>query len=103
MNIMTNPTADPDSWTGEGEWGEYWLGTGGNCVDRDLPVGYWCAPAAPRDISTPNHPYGMSIGASLPNAGPKGYKNAPGAVIHAWRPGNWSVVSAPVCADLPPV
>ena len=29
MNITTNGTADPDSWTGEGEWGEYWLGAGG--------------------------------------------------------------------------
>ena len=95
MNITTNSTVDPDSWTGEGEWGEYWLGAGGTCVDRDPPVGYWCAPAAPRHISTPNHASGVSTGASLPNAGPKGYKNATGAVIHAWRPGNWSA-SVPI-------
>ena len=41
MNIMTNGTVDPDTWTGEGEFGEYWLGAGGTCVDRDPPVGYW--------------------------------------------------------------
>jgi|EP01044_Picomonas_judraskeda_P002796 hypothetical protein len=91
MNIMTNGTVDPDTWTGEGEWGEYWLGAGGTCVDRDPPVGYWCAQQAPRHISTPNHPSGINTGISLPNAGPKGYKNATGAVIHAWRPGHWSV------------
>ena len=90
MNITTNSTVDPDSWTGEGEWGEYWLGAGGTCADRDPPVGYWCAPAAPRDISTPNHPSGIQpFPSELPNAGPTGYKNATGAVIHAWRPGHW--------------
>jgi hypothetical protein len=89
MNIMTNATVDPDTWTGEGEWGEYWLGAGGTCVDREPPVGYWCAPAAPRHISTPNHPSGINTGALLPNAGKTGYKNATGAIIHAWRPGHW--------------
>ena len=53
MTITTNGTADPDEWTGEGEWGQYWLGAGGTCVDRSPPVGYWCAPGAPRRISTP--------------------------------------------------
>ena len=24
----------------QGEFGEYWLGAGGTCVDRDPPVGY---------------------------------------------------------------
>ena len=83
MEITTNGTADPDTWTGEGEWGQYWLGAGGTCVDRSPPVGYWCAPEAPRHISTPNHPSGINPGKSeLPN-GP--YKNATGAIIHAWR------------------
>ena len=91
MNLTTNGTVDPDTWTGEGEWGEYWLGTGGTCADRSPPVGYWCASAAPRDIGVPNHPSGMRFGADeLPNAGPKGYTNATGAVIHGWRPGHWS-------------
>jgi hypothetical protein len=87
MNITTNGTVDPNTWTGEGEWGQYWLGAGGTCVDRSPPVGYWCAPGAPRHISTPNHPSGISAdSALLPNSP---YKNATGAVVHAWRPGHW--------------
>jgi len=75
------------TWTGEGDWGEYWLGVGGTCVDRDPPVGYWCAPGAPRRISVPNHPSGMKPDSShLPNLP---YANATGAVIHTWRPGHW--------------
>ena len=77
MNEMTNNTVDPNSWTGEGEWGEYWLGAGGTCVDRDPPVGYWCAPGAPRHISTPNHPSGINTAGLLPNAPPHGYNVTP--------------------------
>ena len=44
------------------------------------------APAAPRHISTPNHPSGIETGVNLPNSP---YKNATGAVVHAWRPGHW--------------
>ena len=51
MNIMTNSTVDPDKWTGEGEWGEYWLGAGGTCVDRDPPVGYWCTESMSNQLS----------------------------------------------------
>eukprot|EP00912_Choanoflagellata_sp_UC4_P000575 UC4_evm2s355 len=87
MSIMTNGSVDPDTWTGEGEFGQYWLGAGGTCVDRDPPVGYWCAPSAPRHISTPNHPSG--IGPSIENLPNMPYKNASGAIIHAWRPGHW--------------
>ena len=86
MAITTNGTADRNGWTGEGEWGEYWLGAGGTCVDRSPPVGYWCAPGAPRHISTPNHPSGIHESGNLPH-GP--YKNVSGAVVHAWRPGHW--------------
>ncbi len=39
MHIVTNGTVDPDSWTGEGCWGEYWVGVGGTCVDQDPPAG----------------------------------------------------------------
>lgn len=87
MDIMTNGTVDPNTWTGEGEWGQYWLGAGGTCVDRSPPVGYWCAPGAPRHISTPNHPSGISADSMLLPNSP--YKNATGAVVHAWRPGHW--------------
>jgi hypothetical protein len=42
MQIMTtlpNGTtiAQPDGWTGEGDWGEYWVGIGGTCIDRSPP------------------------------------------------------------------
>lgn len=40
MAITTNGTTDPDTWTGKGEWGQYWLGAGGTCADRTPPVGY---------------------------------------------------------------
>ena len=40
MNIMTGNQTDPDDWTGEGDWGEYWIGVGGTCVDRSPPAGY---------------------------------------------------------------
>ena len=95
MQIMTtlpNGTtiAQPDGWTGEGDWGEYWVGIGGTCIDRSPPAGYWCAPAAPRHISTPNHPSGVSpTEAQLPNLPYTHAEGGKGAVIHAWRPGHW--------------
>jgi hypothetical protein len=86
MNITTGNVSDPDSWTGEGDWGEYWIGVGGTCVDRSPPAGYWCAPDAPRHISVPNHPSGIHYEALLPNTP---YADARGAFVHAWRPGHW--------------
>ena len=46
----TNDSMRPtnDQWTGEGDWGQYWLGVGGTCADRTPDVGYWCSPHAPR-------------------------------------------------------
>ena len=41
MNIMTNGSKHDDAWTGEGDWGKFYIGVGGTCVDRDPPVGYW--------------------------------------------------------------
>ena len=87
MHIMTNGSIDPSSWTGEGGWGQYWIGVGGTCIDRDPQAGYWCAPGAPRRISTPNHPVGIRpTSAQLPHLP---YTNATGAVVHSWRPGHW--------------
>jgi hypothetical protein len=88
MNITTNGTIDPDSDTGSGEWGEYLLGSGGTCLDREPPVGYFCAPTNPRmKDAHPNHPSGIVATPSLlPNMP---YKNATGAVLHAWRPAHW--------------
>ena len=89
MHIYTNASkVDPSAWTGEGDWGQYWIGVGGTCVDREPQAGYWCAPKAPRKISTPNHPVGIrATSKHLPNL-PR-YVNATGAVVHAWRPGHW--------------
>ena len=89
MHILSkNGTkVDPSDWTGEGDWGQYWIGVGGTCVDRAPAAGYWCAPNAPRKISTPNHPVGLRANASqLPNLP---YANATGAIVHSWRPGHW--------------
>jgi hypothetical protein len=88
MNITTNGAGRPDMWTGEGGWGQFWVGVGGTCIDRSPPAGYWCSePAAPRGISTPNHPSGFSpTAADLPNMP---YTDPAGAVVHAWRPGHW--------------
>ena len=50
-------------------------------------MGYFCAPDNPRNISSPNHPSGLTAAvALLPNSP---YKNATGAIIHAWRPAHW--------------
>lgn len=54
MSIISNNTADRDTWTGEGAWGQHWLGLQGLCADRHPPAGYWCAPRAPRGISQPS-------------------------------------------------
>ena len=76
MHVTTNGSVDPDgntpsgvNVTGAGERGEFWLGVGGTCADREPPVGYFCAPNNPRHISTPNHPSGMLINKTLlPNS-----------------------------------
>eukprot|EP01052_Picozoa_sp_SAG31_P042774 SAG31_NODE_6901_length_1857_cov_1.932878_1_plen_511_part_01 len=68
---------------GEGAHGNFWIGTGGTCVDRAPPAGYWCAPRAPRDIGVPNHPLGVYVDRKyLPNAPPLGYQSPEGAVVH---------------------
>lgn len=77
------PTSD--KWTGEGDWGQYWLGTGGTCADRTPAVGYWCAPNAPRGISPANHPGGIYAEAVRGIR----YKDPRGAIIHSWMPYHW--------------
>ena len=79
--------ADRDTWTGEGDWGQYWIGTGGPCADRAPPAGYWCAPRAPRHIAQPTHAAGIVLsGHQLPNYP---YKNPAGAVINTWGRDHW--------------
>lgn len=77
--------ATSDQWTGEGDWGQFWIGEGGTCADREPPVGYWCAPKAPRSISPANHPGGIF---AEPVRGFR-YANPAGAVIHSWMPYHW--------------
>jgi hypothetical protein len=100
MHILTAGRPDPDGSSepglpavgsdGEGDHGNFWIGTGGTCVDRAPPAGYWCAPKAPRDIGVPDHPLGVYIDAEyLPNAPARGYKAVDGAVVHGWRSGHW--------------
>ena len=73
--------------TGQGGWGEFHIGVGGMCKDRQPAAGYWCTPTAPRAISAPNHPVGLRTSSvQLPHLP---YQNATGAVVHAWRPGHW--------------
>ena len=63
------------------------IGLNGTCADRTPAAGYWCAPNAPRHIQTPNHPVGiLPTKKELPHLP---YKDATGAVVHAWRPGHW--------------
>ena len=85
-HIMTVNRSDPDgpkiphrdTWTGEGDWGQFWIGVGGTCTDRSPPAGYWCAPRAPRKIGQPTHAAGIYLnGTQLPNFP---YKNPTGAV-----------------------
>ena len=98
MAIMTNESngssyPNRDTWTGEGDWGQYWLGVGGPCADRSPPAGYWCAPGAPRKIAQPTHAAGFILSkAQLPHTP---YKRAAGAVLHAWGRDHWSVLPTP--------
>ena len=87
MSIIVNGSSVRDAWTGEGSWGQFWIGVNGTCVDRTPSAGYWCAPGAPRRISTPNHPVGLSPNSTMLPHLP--YANAKGGVIHAWRPNHW--------------
>ena len=36
------------TWTGEGDWGEFHIGSGGGCDDIFPPTGDWCAMHPPR-------------------------------------------------------
>ena len=92
MSIMTNLSngsqyPNRDTWTGEGDWGQFWLGVGGPCADRSPPAGYWCAPGAPRKIEQPKHSVGFILSPQqLPHLP---YANPAGAVVHAWGRDHW--------------
>lgn len=67
----------PDTWTGEGDWGEFYLTEGSVCSDRSPPLGYFCDGADPRHISWANHPTGLY---AQPTRGMI-YANPAGAVV----------------------
>jgi hypothetical protein len=86
--------AGGSSWTGEGDWGEFHIGTGGYCDDLTPPAGYWCAMHPPRGqcwdektnvgsgcVQTHMSPDGMA----LPRAA--NYSHPEDAVIQSWRGG----------------
>eukprot|EP01047_Picozoa_sp_COSAG01_P017810 COSAG01_NODE_951_length_12498_cov_30.544018_6_plen_809_part_00 len=87
MVNASNGTLVPtnDQWTGEGDWGKYWLGVGGTCADRTPALGYWCSPTAPRDISPATHPGGIYA----QTVRGRQYRDPVGAIIHAWMPYHW--------------
>ena len=74
--------ATSDKWTGEGDWGQFWISTGGTCADRTPALGYWCATQAPRHISAANHPGGIY---AEPVRGIS-YRDPAGAIVHSWMP-----------------
>jgi hypothetical protein len=81
------PLGKYPNWDGEGDWGNFWIGEGGTCVDRFPPVGYWCNTRAPRDIASANHPGGLQV----EQVRGLTYKDPAGAIVHAWMPYHWCV------------
>eukprot|EP00490_Sorites_sp_Unknown_P000567 CAMPEP_0114671578 /NCGR_PEP_ID=MMETSP0191-20121206/41390_1 /TAXON_ID=126664 /ORGANISM="Sorites sp." /LENGTH=518 /DNA_ID=CAMNT_0001931745 /DNA_START=49 /DNA_END=1602 /DNA_ORIENTATION=+ len=103
-NVIVNASSYPNvewpmdgpggtTWTGEGDWGNFYIGKGGPCETSnklggvDPPFGYWCSATAPRQITEHECPSGVTLdstfGMNLP------YANLSGAVVHAWRPAHW--------------
>ena len=75
------------TWTGEGDWGEFYQAYGGPCNNLEPDYGYWCGHDAPRHITQHESPSGVYIT-------PTNFINAPysdvsDAIIHAWRPSHW--------------
>eukprot|EP00490_Sorites_sp_Unknown_P029523 CAMPEP_0114684524 /NCGR_PEP_ID=MMETSP0191-20121206/59222_1 /TAXON_ID=126664 /ORGANISM="Sorites sp." /LENGTH=192 /DNA_ID=CAMNT_0001967409 /DNA_START=122 /DNA_END=700 /DNA_ORIENTATION=+ len=82
-----------NGWTGEGDWGLFYIGYGGPCNTSnvvggvDPPFGYWCSSNAPRHIERHECATGMilpdNIGMNLP------YHNMSEVIVHSWRPSHW--------------
>ena len=93
---LHHPGGD-DTWTGEGDWGEFHAGYGGTCDDVEPPFGYWCAKKPPRGISQHWSPSGLVWDSHLQRGA--NYTNPEDAVVVAWRGGGrwltyiWSVDS----------
>ena len=81
---MHHPGGD-DTWTGEGDWGQFHAGYGGTCDDVTPPFGYWCAKKPPRGISQHWSPSGLVWDGHLKNGA--NYSHPEDAVVVAWRGG----------------
>ncbi len=82
---MDPPGGPSNTWTGEGDWGEFHAGYGGTCDDVDPPFGYWCAKKPPRGISQHWSPSGLVWADHLQKGA--NYTNPEDAVVVAWRGG----------------
>ena len=90
---MDGPGGTP--YTGEGDWGSFWIGNGGVCKYQEglePSYGYWCSSNAPRiavgDGITPHQsPTGIYIDPiAVPNAP---YNDVGDGIINSWRPYHW--------------
>lgn len=89
----------PPSETGAGDQGEFVIGSGGPCAGDLVPgYGYSCSVnGGPRGAGQHMHPSGLANLEQLPRAP---YKNATGAVLHAWRPSHWFTVQYAVAQNV---
>ncbi len=71
-----------DTWTGEGDWGQFHMGMNGYCSNGVYPpIGYWCAANPPRHIETHQSPDGVVFDRAAR------YSEPSTGVINAWRGG----------------
>ncbi|CAE7459201.1 hypothetical protein AK812_SmicGene39094 [Symbiodinium microadriaticum] len=84
------PMTSPDGskiWTGEGDFGKFYIGVGGTCDDVKPSAGYWCGAHPPRGSMTHNSPSGIDKASKvLPHF--QNYTSlSTKPVINAWRGG----------------
>eukprot|EP01084_Bolivina_argentea_P237330 398876_1 len=91
---MDGPGGTP--YTGEGDWGNFWIGKGGSCEYQEglePGYGYWCSTDAPRmavgdGIQPHKYPTGIYIDSTaVPNAPYN--SDISDAIINSWRPSHW--------------
>ena len=89
----------PPSETGAGDQGKFIISSGGPCAGDLVPsYGYSCSVnGGPRGAGQHMHPSGLASLEQLPHAP---YKNASGAVLHAWRPAHWFTVQYAVAPNV---
>eukprot|EP01084_Bolivina_argentea_P066972 122073_1 len=75
------------TWTGEGDWGEFFQGKGGPCANMEPDFGYWCAHDAPRQIEQHESPSAVYLSTDFFEITPN--LDLSDAVVQAWRPNHW--------------